>query len=199
MQHPANGAMSVRRVLIVLKLLVSYSRRSHNSHSYSPIPRSGFTIMELTRHLQIDSVSRLNPLPPHMIASSRSIAEAVEQMRGHRTGCVLITQERQLVGIFTERDLMMRVLAVQRSFSDPVAVVMTKRPVCLMLKDPLRMAIRKMEQGSYRHMPVIDESERPVGILSVKRIVQYLVEHFPNTIYNQPPEPHRYPDAPYGA
>ncbi len=120
-------------------------------------------------------------------------------MRSHLTGCVLITKMQLLVGIFTERDLMKRVLALQCPFTDPVAKVMTKRPVCLMLKDPLRMAIRKMEQGSYRHMPVIDESERPVGILSVKRIVHYLVEHFPNTIFNQPPEPHRYPDAPHGA
>jgi hypothetical protein len=46
-----------------------------------------------------------------------------------------------------------------------------------------------MEEGGYRHLPVVDESSRVVGILSVKRIVHYLVEHFPNTVYNLPPDP----------
>jgi predicted transcriptional regulator len=46
-----------------------------------------------------------------------------------------------------------------------------------------------MEEGGYRHLPVVDECSRVVGILSVKRIVHYLVEHFPNTVYNLPPDP----------
>ena len=44
-----------------------------------------------------------------------------------------------------------------------------------------------MEEGGYRHLPVVVD-DRPVGILSVKRIVHYLVEHFPATVYNLPPD-----------
>ncbi len=43
-----------------------------------------------------------------------------------------------------------------------------------------------MEEGGYRHLPVVVD-DKPVGILSVKRIVHYLVEHFPATVYNLPP------------
>ena len=55
-----------------------------------------------------------------------------------------------------------------------------------------------MEEGGYRHLPVVDE-RGPVGVLSVKRIVHYLVEHFPTTVYNLPPDPAVVPQQAEGA
>ena len=46
-----------------------------------------------------------------------------------------------------------------------------------------------MEEGGYRHLPVVDENGKAVGMLSVKRIIRYLVEHFPGAVYNLPPDP----------
>jgi CBS domain-containing protein len=146
--------------------------------------------MELARNLKIDSVSRLQPTPPWQVQPDQSVAEAVDLMRQYRVGCVLICRdEGQLLGIFTERDLMRRVLAVGLPLSVPVAMCMTRDPVVVHPKDPIGVAMRRMEEGSYRHLPVVDPAGRPVGILSVKRIVHYLAEHFPSTIYNQPPDP----------
>ena len=62
-----------------------------------------------------------------------------------------------------------------------------------------KQTIRRMEQGGYRHLPVVDEANRPVGILSVRRIVHYLVEHFPSTVYNLPPDPRTFPQEREGA
>jgi CBS domain containing-hemolysin-like protein len=45
-----------------------------------------------------------------------------------------------------------------------------------------------MQQGGHRHLPVVDEDDRPLGIVSVKRIIHYLVEHYPAAVYNLPPE-----------
>ena len=56
-----------------------------------------------------------------------------------------------------------------------------------------------MEEGDYRHLPVVDDYGRPMGVLSVKRIVHYLVEHFPSTIYCLPPDPNVYPRHREGA
>jgi len=56
-----------------------------------------------------------------------------------------------------------------------------------------------MEEGGYRHLPVIGDTGKAVGILSVKRIVHYLVEHFPGTIYNLPPDPDAFPQEADGA
>jgi len=66
---------------------------------------------------------------------------------------------------------------------------MTPEPVFVHPKQAIGVAIKLMEEGGYRHLPVVDEKGKALGILSVKRIVHYLVEHFPGTVYNLPPEP----------
>ena len=76
---------------------------------------------------------------------------------------------------------------------------MTPKPVCILAKDPIRLAVKKMEQGGYRHLPVLDETGRPVGVLTSTRIVHYLAEHFPATVYNLPPDPLAVPEEPEGA
>ena len=156
-------------------------------------------MVELARNLKIDSVSRLRPTPPRVVKPAQSIAGVVALMRQHRVGCVLVCENEQLVGLFTERDLMRRVLAAGKSLDTPVGECMTARPVVVQPKDPIGVAVRLMEEGGYRHLPVVDEDNRPVGILSVKRIVHYLVEHFPSTVYNQPPDPNAFPREPEGA
>ena len=156
--------------------------------------------MELSRNLRVDSVSRLKPPPPREIDAGRSVAEAVERMREHTTGCLLVTKAGKLAGIFTERDLLTRVLAGGKPLTVPVADVMTPDPVTVGPKDPVRTAIRRMEDGGYRHLPVVDEDARPVGVLSAKAVVRYLVEHFPATVFNLPPDPdNNDPKTPEGA
>jgi CBS domain-containing protein len=145
--------------------------------------------MDLVRNLKIESVSRLHPTPPYSVRPTQTIAEAVALMRQEGVGCLLVCEEERVVGIFTERDLMRRVLAAGRPLSEVVAECMTPRPVVVHPKEPIGAAIRRMEEGGYRHLPVVDETGRPVGVLSAKRIVRYLVEHFPGTVYNLPPNP----------
>ncbi len=145
--------------------------------------------MDLARNLRIDSVSRLFPTPPHQIAPERPVSEAIELMRQKKVGCVVVCNDGKLVGILTERDLMRRVMALGKPLTTPVADCMTRDPVTVSSKESIRSAIDSMEKGSYRHLPVLDEKQHLVGILSIKRIVHYLVEHFPGTIYNQPPDP----------
>jgi CBS domain-containing protein len=120
-------------------------------------------------------------------------------MRERGVGCVLVCSGDKLAGIFTERDLMRRVLAPGKPLTLGISEVMTPDPVTIQPKEPIGAAIRHMEEGGYRHLPVVDQSGKPVGIVSVKRIVHYLVEHFPSTIYNLPPDPDAVPHAADGA
>jgi CBS domain-containing protein len=145
--------------------------------------------MDLARNLKIESVSRLHPTPPLHVQPTQTVAEAVQLMRREHVGCILVCANDKLVGVFTERDLMRRVLAAGRSLGEPVASHMTPNPVTVNPKEPIGAAVRLMEEGGYRHLPVVDEAGRPVGVLSVKRIIHYLVEHFPGTVYNLPPDP----------
>ena len=154
--------------------------------------------MELARNLRKDPVARLDPAPPRSVERSAAVADAVDLMRRDNVGCVLVCEADRLVGLFTERDLMTRVLAVGKTLAHPVADVMTPDPVTVSPKDPVRLAVRKMKAGGHRHLPVIDEAGRPVGIVSAKGVVHYLVEHYPAAVYNQPPSG-QLPDSPEGA
>jgi CBS domain-containing protein len=145
--------------------------------------------MDLARNLKIDSVSRLNPTPPLRVRPDQTVAEAVDLMRRESVGCLLVCEGDRIVGILTERDLLRRVFAAGQPLSVPVADCMTPDPVVVRRKESIGAAARRMEEGGYRHLPVVDETGRPAGVLSVKRIVHYLVEHYPATVYNLPPDP----------
>jgi len=155
--------------------------------------------MELLKNLKVDSVSRLNLSPPLCVPPEQTVAEAVRLMRSHGFGCLLITVEQKVVGIFTERDLLRRVLAVGKPLTIPLADCMTHDPAVIDPKESLAAAVRCMEEGGYRHLPVVDDTGTPIGVLSVKRIVHYLVEHFPGLIYNLPPDPAAVPHEAEGA
>lgn len=155
--------------------------------------------MELARNLKVDSVSRLHPTPPLRLAPDQTVADAVRLMREHRVGCLLVCRGDRLLGVFTERDLMRRVLAAGLPLTTPVADCMTPAPVVVGPKESIGAAVRRMVEGGYRHLPVVDEAGRPMGVLSVKRIVHYLAEHFPATICNQPPDPSSFPAEAEGA
>lgn len=155
--------------------------------------------MELSRNLREDTVAHLRPRPPRFLDASEPVSVAVELMRREKVGCLLVTQNDRLEGIFTEKDLLTRVLARGRSLDTPMAACMTPKPTVISPKDCVRTAIRRMESGGYRRLPVVDDAGRPVGILSVKQVVHYLAEHFPALVYNQPPLANQYPDMAEGA
>jgi CBS domain-containing protein len=145
--------------------------------------------MDLAKNLKIESVSRLQPAPPVLLHPQATIREAVAAMQSSRVGCVLVCDGPALLGIFTERDLLKRVLGPGRSLDGSLAECMTPKPVVVREKESIGTAVRRMQEGGYRHLPVVDETGQPVGTLSVKRIIHYLVEHFPSTVFNLPPEP----------
>jgi CBS domain-containing protein len=144
--------------------------------------------MDLARNLKGETVSRLYPTQPWLVQVGQPVADAAKLMREKRVGCVLVCEQRRIVGIFTERDLLRRVLAPGLGLDLPMQACMTPDPVTVHPKDSIICAIKRMQKGGYRHLPVVID-ERPVGILSVKRIVHYLVEHFPAKVYNLPPHP----------
>lgn len=155
--------------------------------------------MELARNLRNDPVMRLQPTSPRMVGRASSVADAVALMRREHIGCVLVTDEGALSGIFTERDLIRRVLAVGKNLETPIDDVMTPTPETVRHRDSIRSAIRLMNSGGHRHLPVVDDDNRPVGVVSAKRIVGYLVEHYPAAVYCQPPDPTAHPASAEGA
>jgi CBS domain-containing protein len=155
--------------------------------------------MDLAKNLKVDSVSRLHPTPALKASPTQTVAQAVAMMRDEAVGSLLVCHDDQVIGIFSERDLLRRVLAAGKPLTTPLSECMTPQPRTVQPKHSIAAAIRLMEEGGYRHLPVVDGGGKPLGMLSVKRIVHYLVEHFPTTIYNLPPDPRVVPQQPEGA
>jgi signal-transduction protein with cAMP-binding, CBS, and nucleotidyltransferase domain len=134
------------------------------------------------------------------VPAGSSIGEAARRMREAGTGCVLVERAGRLVGILTERDILHKLVGTGY---DPATTlvdgVMTPEPETLTLEDPLAFALQRMSVGGYRHIPLVDAEGRAVGMLSVRDVVDFLVEHFPREVLNIPPEPGRHARTPEGA
>lgn len=145
--------------------------------------------MDLQPSLERDSVGSAYPDEPLAATPEASIAEVMQLLRAQRTGAVLICDASGLKGIFTERDAM-KLMADGSDLTLPVTSVMSSKLVTLSAEETVADAIKKMSAGGYRHLPIVDRSGQPTGLVGAQGVVHYLVDHFPNTIYNLPPDPH---------
>jgi len=104
---------------------------------------------------------------PLTLPPSATVREACRFMRDHRVGAVLVTEsEHRLVGIFTGRDAVHRVLAEGKSAArTTLAEVMTGDPDTMPPGKTAIEALRLMEGGRYRHLPIVD-GRKVVGIVS---------------------------------
>jgi CBS domain-containing protein len=117
-----------------------------------------------------------------------TVGQALQLLRAQRNGAVMVCEGVKLVGILTERDAL-KLMASGADFSQPVSKFMSSPPATIPANSTVAEAIRIMAEGGYRHLPMIDEEGRPTGVVAVHGIVHYLVDHFPATVYNLPPNP----------
>ncbi|MBR9978028.1 MAG: CBS domain-containing protein [Bacteroidetes bacterium] len=118
------------------------------------------------------------------------IRDAIHMMQSKRIGCVLVTSHNKLLGIFTERDVLKKIIGAAFDLrSTPITEVMTINPQALNDDDTIAYALNFMDLGGYRHIPIVNEQFEPLGVVSVKDIVSYLVQHFADEVLNLPPHP----------
>ncbi len=133
-------------------------------------------------------VRGLDPQEPVCVGVNATLREAVEAMNRVKAGCVLVKGGDRLVGILTERDILRPVVG-KLELEQPVSTVMTKNPETVGMDHGIAYALNKMHVGGYRHIPIIDAGGRPIGIISVRDIVEFIVSLFPSAVLNVPPEP----------
>jgi CBS domain-containing protein len=145
--------------------------------------------VDLELNLTSESVEMASPLPPLCVPPETSLRNVFQRLKGEGRGSVLVCRDGSLVGIFTERDAL-RLMARGGDLDAPVESVMIRDPATIDAKASVADAVEQMSSGGYRRLPIVDSQRRPVGVVHVGGIVHWLAEHFPRTIYNQPPVPH---------
>lgn len=135
------------------------------------VPRS-----TLERNVVRDTIRCLSPKAPLVTTPETTVGKAIQLLTGQDVGCVVITREDRIVGIFSERDVLFKLnVSVKQHLSRPVSEFMTKQVETLDLDDRIALALHKMDLGGYRHLPVTEEGKL-VGIISIRDIMRYMTE-----------------------
>lgn len=117
------------------------------------------------------------------------LQDALDLMHAERAGYIVIADAHsKVVGMFTEREVLMNVLQKGVSLSEPVEKFMRKDVHTLSKTDSLQAAIDAMDTFGIRHIPLVDEFGQVCGILSIRTIVTFLAELFPTEVFNLPPQ-----------
>ena len=113
-----------------------------------------------------------------MVSSETTVSEAARLMAGKNTGVVLVVDDQQLVGIFTERDAVFRVLANgQDALTTRLREVMTTAPSTLAPDTSYGHALLLMQENGFRHVPVVD-GDRVLGVIAARNAMDPQLEEF---------------------
>jgi CBS domain-containing protein len=135
------------------------------------------------------TIRDLKPKPAGTLGEMATIRAAVDLMLEQKLGAVIVEEAGQPVGIFTERDLMRRVVAAGIGLDRALEEVMTPEPETLGLDDGVAYALNRMTVGGFRNIPIVDDEDTLVGIISQREVVDYIVSLLPGHVINLPPLP----------
>jgi CBS domain-containing protein len=134
------------------------------------------------------------------VTPTTSVRVAIERMNQLNSGCVLVEEGGRLSGIFTERDVLTKVVGKRMSLErTTVGAIMTRHPESLSPDDLTSFALNKMSVGGFRHIPLVDDAGHAVGVVSMRDIVDFMVDLFPTEVMNLPPSPGNIPRDREGA
>lgn len=124
------------------------------------------------------------------IHHAASVADAVRRMKAAKIGSLAVVDTSgALVGIVTERDMLMKVLLEPIDLeATTVSDVMTANPESLLATDSMVFAMNKMHIGGFRHVPIVDDDGKPLYVVSIRDVVAYVLDTFESTIANVPPD-----------
>lgn len=128
----------------------------------------------VTFHGQLlgEHLDELGAPPPVTVTPDTPLDVAIARMSEAEADCVLVMAEGRLVGIFTDRDAVVKA-AGKRTTSFHVRDFMTPDPVVLRHDDPIAVAIHKMAVGGFRHIPIVEDG-RPTGVVTARDVFHHL-------------------------
>jgi CBS domain-containing protein len=121
-----------------------------------------------------EHLDALGVTTPLIVDAATDVNEAIRRMHVDGIDCVLVTDDGRFVGIFTDRDAVLKVAGLERQ-SRPIEALMTRDPVVLRHDETIAVAINKMAVGGFRHIPIV-EGGRPTGVVTARDVFRHLVE-----------------------
>lgn len=124
------------------------------------------------------TVQEMGMSDPKYIQGSDSLEKAIKMMQEYKIGSALVIDEKvNLLGIITERDLLMKVMGKGVDLSDQVSSYMTANPKTVAANESLIVALSLMSREGFRHLPVVNLDKKPIGIISIRDIMSYFTNH----------------------
>ena len=159
----------------------------HSTANESPSVVIGKT--ESPRKAREDSVSSMQTDDYVCVSPATALSTAIESMSQDEGGCAIVcAEDGSVVGIFTERDLLTKVIGQEIDWNTPVRELMSPIVATLTPKATIGDAVTIMNEKGYRNVPLVKDGKL-VGSISVFDIITYLAESYPQTTMNLPPNP----------
>jgi CBS domain-containing protein len=135
----------------------------------------------LEKSIAKDALKTLPGSIPVLVGLDAPLRQVADQLALENRS-VLVVDGGKLVGIVTERDILFKVMGTGQDWEAmAVSQVMTPNPETLEFSDKIAYALHKMALGGFRHIPILQEG-RPEGVVSVRDILEYLAEMFPDAV-----------------
>jgi CBS domain-containing protein len=138
-----------------------------------------------------EPISRLDLSSFETVPMGTPVAKVVQQLRRSRMNCAMILKEGELVGIFTDRDVLNKVAGSPEVLDRPIEELMTPFPSTISPQATAAEALEFLDRTGYRTVPVVDDQGDLVGNLSYRALMHHLSDHFPVEVYNLPPDPEK--------
>ncbi len=122
-------------------------------------------------------VSSVRLTRPRTVGPAQTIREAIAVMKDDASGAVIVLDGTSIAGIFTDRDVLARVAARDGVQDQPIARYMTPDPVVMREDDMMAVALNKMGDGGFRHLPVVREGEL-VGMITVRDVMNWVLGRY---------------------
>lgn len=125
------------------------------------------------------SVGRICVREVDIASEDESAQAAAQRMHARKSGClVVVNRANEPIGVVTDRDLTIRVLADGLDAQTQLAEVMTRHPKSVGEQTPIEEALRLMRAGAFRRLPVVDRSGKLAGLVTLDDILELLTEEF---------------------
>ncbi len=161
------------------------------------MPSTVIAKTEASRHARRDSVSLLETDDYVCLDPSDRLSQAIEVMKEDEGGCAIVCREGRVVGIFTERDLLTKIIGQPVDMNEPVSNWMSPVVATLTPDATIGDAVTMMNEKSYRNIPLVKNGQL-VGSISVFDVISYLAESYPKETMNLPPNPHQVMNSEHG-